>query len=942
MWLRADVAGARKGPWAIAHIQPILLKSCVFSLRSSIRASCSFGHFKGAHSQSYPYIHYVAAPHVAPPLKTACYLIPSKVKPNMLANCPPPRNSSHTAEAVIDPKAFLKAMWNNKMYGMYVVEVIEGGADFRFLAFNDALAVISPIPIEQLQGKRLQEALPTEIATSYHRRYSTCVRTGHIVEFEEHITDSEDNSYWWNLSIDPIKNRAGEIYQLVVTVADVTAKRAAEAALDSSREVLQKVMDTVPSAIFWKDRQSRYLGCNRAFLRATGLATPTEIIGKSDYELVWKDQADWFYEYDQRIMNADEPELNIIEPQIQAGGRQAWLRTSKIPLHDTQGQVTGLLGLIEDITDRKAAEDEQARLLAILEATPDIVSMTDINGYHRYLNRAGQLTFNIKAEKVRDFHLSHLMHPDEVAKLTQEALPVAKEKGSWHGESVVRDCHQRNIPVSLVIIHHSAEAGAEEYFSSIMRDISERKAAEATFRDNAERQAVLNEISNQVRNSLDLDTVIATTLMSVHQGLKLDYCGFAWIETDSEDLSWKVIQAVDDTDCGIRLGEHDQDRLGIDIWQIVQQNICRVDDAQLCTQPEHRAFLQRQGICSEILVPAFTDINRVGVIVCYDVHQPRAWSAEDVELLRAVAGQLAIAINQANLYTESCRQSQELTYTLEQLKRTQAQIIQAEKMSSLGQMVAGVAHEINNPVNFIHGNLEPAQDYAQDLLGLIEKYQLAYPSPSQNILEEIEDIDLDFVKQDLPKLLKSMTLGTERIREIVLSLRNFSRLDEAAVKTVDLHEGIDSTLVILNHKLKSSNASGKIDVIKNYGQLPKVDCYPSQLNQVLMNILSNAIDALEKASQPTITLSTAIDAERQQAIIRIADNGSGIPEDIQPQILDPFFTTKPVGKGTGMGMSISYQIVTEKHGGELSFTSKAGEGTEFTIAIPLRQPEATI
>jgi signal transduction histidine kinase len=255
-------------------------------------------------------------------------------------------------------------------------------------------------------------------------------------------------------------------------------------------------------------------------------------------------------------------------------------------------------------------------------------------------------------------------------------------------------------------------------------------------------------------------------------------------------------------------------------------------------------------------------------------------------------------------------------------------------MSSLGQMVAGVAHEINNPVNFIHGNLQPARDYTQSLLDLIELYQKTY-EPTAEIAAALENTELDFVREDLPKLLSSMTMGTERIREIVLSLRNFSRLDESAIKTVDLHEGIDSTLVILSHRLKASDRTQGVKVVKHYASLPLVDCYPSQLNQVLINILANALDALEDHPQPQITLTT--ETRLHQAIIRIADNGPGIPPEIQSQILDPFFTTKPVGKGTGMGMSISYQIITEKHGGELTFTSVAGQGTEFMIAVPIRQ-----
>ncbi|PZV10457.1 MAG: PAS domain-containing sensor histidine kinase, partial [Leptolyngbya sp.] len=306
----------------------------------------------------------------------------------------------------------------------------------------------------------------------------------------------------------------------------------------------------------------------------------------------------------------------------------------------------------------------------------------------------------------------------------------------------------------------------------------------------------------------------------------------------------------------------------------------------------------------------------------------------------------------------------ELEQTLQALRHTQTQMIQAEKMSGLGQLVAGIAHEINNPVSFIHGNLSPVWDYTQHLLTLLELYQTQFPTPNTKIQALIADIDLEFVKEDLPKVLASMKTGTERIREIVLSLRNFSRLDEADMKAVDLHQGIDSTLVILGNRLRAKQP--EIEIMKHYGNLPLVECYAGQLNQVFMNVLNNAIDALEEkrpsgaprfaidaveasrldhpstgnqrpeVHHPCIHISTQlIDADYVE--IRVADNGLGMTEAVCQRVFDPFFTTKPIGKGTGMGLSISYQIITEKHSGSLSCQSELGQGTKFIIQIPLRQ-----
>ncbi|GAB1544907.1 hypothetical protein NUACC21_75830 [Scytonema sp. NUACC21] len=518
--------------------------------------------------------------------------------------------------------------------------------------------------------------------------------------------------------------------------------------------------------------------------------------------------------------------------------------------------------------------------------------------------------------------------------------------------------------------------------ATTLQNISQRKKAEDAlsrseerFRELAKREQLLNRLSNQIRNSLDLDTVIETAIQEIQQLLGIDRCTFCWYKPDANPPTWEAIKEAKNPELPSVLGCYLANVVGPITQQLLQQEILRIDNIATFTEPTFQRFMQSLGSQSVVILPIQTRSGEIGVINCSHCSYPRPWTDNEVDLLQAAISQLAIAINQAELYTQTCqaaikaqKQAQQIERTLEELKRTQIQLVQNEKMYSLGQLVAGVAHEINNPVNFIFGNLAHANGYIEDLLGLLKLYQQTYPQPTLEILEEIDAIDLDFLIIDLPKMLSSMKLGADRIRDIVRSLRHFSRHDEAQMKAVNLHEGIDSTLMILQHRLKSQTDRPEIAVIKEYGYLPLISCHAGQLNQVFMNLLANAIDALEEqwsksnftrqnsqlalstsvcsksslpneshVPNPQIRIRTEI-LENKHIVIRIADNGSGMTPEVQQRLFDPFFTTKPIGVGTGLGLSISYQIV-EKHGGKLYCQSELGQGTEFIIQVPISHSE---
>jgi len=465
----------------------------------------------------------------------------------------------------------------------------------------------------------------------------------------------------------------------------------------------------------------------------------------------------------------------------------------------------------------------------------------------------------------------------------------------------------------------------------------------AELKQSAERQKALAQVINKIRASLDLDRIFQATVSEVRNLLEADRVAVFQFHPESNFDNGIFIAEAVNAEFASMLSKRVHDHCFGEQYAVHYQNgrfqiVTDIHNAGL--KDCHIEVLSQFQIRANLIVPLLKGKDLWGLLCIHQCAAPRQWRSSEIKFATQIATQLGVALHQTELLTQTRQQKDQLEEMLHHLKQAQTQLIQTEKMSSLGQLVAGVAHEINNPVNFIYGNLNHASETTMELLDLLRLYQIHYPNPVAVVRDRAAEIDIEFLAADLPKILASMKTGTDRIRQIVLSLRNFSRFDQAEMKAVDIHDGIDSTLMILQHRLKARGDFPGIEVIKEYGSLPLVECYAGQLNQVFMNILANAVDALEEKVgldyQPIIWIRTEL-RTGDRVCICIRDNGPGIPAEVREKIFDPFFTTKPIGQGTGLGLSISYQVIVDRHHGSFRCNSEAGQGTTFWIEIPLQQ-----
>ncbi|WP_377478459.1 MAG: PAS domain S-box protein [Microcoleus anatoxicus] len=821
----------------------------------------------------------------------------------------------------------------NMQIGLYVyhLENIDDDSTLRAIASNPAATKFTGLEMADVLGMTIDEIFPKSRSKNIPHAFASVIRSQKALEIEDLECDESDRiTRAFSIKAFPLPNNCvGVAFENITDrkILELELKLALEQT-ERSEQLLRTVLDKSSDWIFAKDRDFRCILANNSFAKGIGKKLD-QIIGKSDLELViQKDIIDASAENIQKIRKDDLAVLagenihNPCEPATFADGSIHIFDTQKVPLRDQEGNIFAVLSFAHDITERHKSEAalrrSEARFRSLVVNIPGVVyrwwcdfSVCFISDAVYSLTGYPAADFRLLSDRVSRTFTS-VIYSEDLEQVEATIRRGIENKQSYSleyrllaADGTIKWVWDKGSPVF-------DEDGSVYCLDGVIFDISDRYyAREALQQKTSELEAVFRALPD-LYFRLNAEGVI------------LDY-----LSGNSSDIYIPVEDFV---------GKKMLDVLPINVVTQFEQSITKTLENKTCVTLEYSLETPEEAQIYEARFMPFK-VNQLIII------------SRNITLRKQAESQLR-------------DKNYELNQALNQLGKTQSQLIQAEKMSGLGQLVAGIAHEINNPVSFIYGNVTYARDYANNLLKLCCLYQEYYPEPVSIIADFAEEIEVEFMKEDFPHLLNSIQIGADRIGKIVLSLRTFSRLEESDIKRVDLHEGIDSALLILQHKLKENGRTRPIEIVKEYGELPLVQCYAGQLNQVFMNVLSNAIDALadvrhrklkvssgsETQGQDVPTLPVPITSnpspcirirteviESNRVAIAISDNGPGMEESVKSRIFDPFFTTKPVGKGTGLGLSISYQIVVERHCGSLHCTSAPGGGTEFAIEIPIRQ-----
>ncbi len=829
--------------------------------------------------------------------------------------------------------------------GEYVWEIDAKGI-YTFL--TERVQDVKGHPVASLLGRSPFTVMPLEDIATVQSILRVASEHKESFRLQHRDITADGRVVWEEVSGLPILNTEGEIIGFRGTGLSITEQKTAEASLRLYKQAVESSSD----AICITDADFEYIAHNEAFAELFDLVQEPDLIA----EFVSQDTAYADPQIAQVIANAihrGHPFAGEVMMRSYRGKNIPALLRANI-MRDQAGNIVGVIRAYTDISDRKAAEAQlqmqEAFLRSIYDGTAHRIFALNVlpDGSVVYSGH------NRAAEEATGWLSDHVVGVSPSVMFGEAAGAAI--------QALCQQCIEQKQPITqeeyLTLNGQPAWVlttfnPLQDYAGNVHRiigtsfDITPIKQAEAQLRQQARIADFRAEIDSLLTRGEDLRTmlqgcceVIVTFMDAAFARIWLLLDGEA--ETLTLQASAGLYTHIDGGHARVPVGQF---KIGL-IAAAKKAHL--TNDVLSDPHVGDKAWAEREGMVAFAGYPLIVDEQLTGVVALF-ARQPL--TQEAFKALGMVADEIALGVRRKQAEVQLQRsemrlrqQAQELQTTLEELQQAQLRLVQSEKMSSLGQLVAGVAHEINNPVNFIYGNLTHARSYTRDLLHLIELYQNHYPHPHEDIQDEAEEMDLEFVMEDLPKLLNSMKVGAERIQGIVSSLRTFSRMDEAEMKAVNLHDGLDSTLMILQNRTRANANSHEVEVVRHYGDLPLVECYAGQLNQVFMNILSNALDALEAIrtgqhpdkNVARIVITTALTADNQVSIA-IQDNGEGIPPGIRDRLFDPFFTTKPIGKGTGMGLSISYQIVTGKHGGSLTCTSQEGVGTTFTVTIPLQQ-----
>ncbi len=747
-----------------------------------------------------------------------------------------------------------------------------------------------------------------------------------------HRIRCKDGTYKWNLVQGKLveRDQDGKPVRFIGIHTDISDLKSSEIALTELSEKLKKSQEIAHLGHWSFDLATQKMTWSEEVFRIFDM-TPDQGEPTFDQHVQQFHPEDRTF-FLERVTAAREGKSQDFDCRILLHDQIRYIN-SRIELEFQDEKLVKMFGIVIDITDRRMAELELERFFTI---SLDLLCIADTGGHFRRLNQAWQNILGYSISELQGKVFLDFVHPDDV----DSTLAAISDLND--GRTIIKFVNRyRTKDGSYRHIEWLSSPQGDLIYAAA-RDITERINTQTQLKALLNRTQLLNHLSTEIRNSLALNSILESSVNAIFEQLNLDICTFGWYHADAKTSQWEVVQETRNPKLCSWLGSYDLEEFPVLFRNIFAEKIYTLDieNSQDSQDPELRSFCESMEINLYLALPIHSE-GKIGAFEMGRIDGSVAWQPDEIELLQNLATQVAIAIQQADLYQSSQAKTKELERAYQELQQTQMQLIQSEKMSSLGQLVAGIAHEINNPISFIYGNLEPVEEYAESLLKIIRLYQDSYPTPSIEIMEGVEELDLEFIIKDLPKTLQSMKTGASRIKNIVKSLRTFSRLDEADLKPVDLHENIDSTLMILQSHLNGKIGKPKIAVIKNYGNLPEFECYIGLLNQVFMNLLMNAIQSIEERQimevdptyQGIITITTIVEPSEAVSIL-VKDNGIGMAPEVKARIFDPFFTTKPVGKGTGMGLPNSYQIVTNNHQGELFFDSTWEEGTMFTIRLP--------